>query len=298
MHSNPGSADQPGILDFLIRPHAIINGVICFVLLTAFLVPASDSPQQTSDIKEAWALLEGGIHHKNTDQRPKAVEALSLLVYSRKAAEWAEEAFSDPQSEVRISAAHTLARIADPATRPKLRQALKDPDVTVVIAVANALYALKDPMASEVYYSLLTGERKTSNGLVKSQLDQLKNTKYLERLAFQTGLGFVPFGGMGYQAWRTLTANDSSAIRALAAERLSKSPDAKTLAALRVACTDKKWQVRAAAVSALGQSGIRSQKDTVTPLFYDDNDVVRYDAAVAYINLESHRHRGNPGSLR
>jgi HEAT repeat protein len=265
--------------------------VTCFLLLTAFLAASPHTAAPVNRLEEAWSLLEKGIHNKSADQRSQAVEALSSLSHDPKAEAWAEAALSDPETEVRVSAAHTLAQMTVPASRAKLRQALKDPDVTVVVAAANALYVLKDPIASEVYYALLTGERKTSDGLVKSQIDQLKNAKYLEKLAFQTGLGFVPFGGMGYQAWKTLTANDSSTLRALAAERLGKNPDAKTLEALRNACTDKKWQVRAAAVSALGHSGVRSQESLVAVLFYDGNDTVRYHAAAAFISLEERRHR-------
>lgn len=263
--------------------------MISFVLLAVFLAFDPQSPKPGSQIEEAWNLLEQGIHNKSADQRSKAVDALSLLLHNPKAEAWAEAALSDPQTEVRVSAANTLAKMVNPEARPKLRQALRDPEAQVVIAAANALYVLKDPMASEVYYALLTGEHKTSNGLVKSQIDQMKNTKYMEKLAFQAGLGFVPFGGMGYQAWQTLTSNDSSLIRALAAERLSKHPDEKTLDALRAACSDKKWQVRAASVSALGHSEIRSQEDFVSSLFHDNNDIVRYAAAVAFINLEPHR---------
>jgi HEAT repeat protein len=266
--------------------------VISLVLLTVSLAANPYPSEPVHQLEEAWSLLEGGIHNKSTDQRSKAVNALSFL-HSSKAEAWAEAALSDSQSEVRVSAANTLAKLASPEARPKLRQALKDPDATVVVAVANALYVLKDPLAFEVYYALLTGERKTSNGLVKSQLDQFKNTKYLEQLAFQTGLGFVPFGSMGYQAWQTIMGGDASGVRAIAAERLAKDPDAKTLQALRAACGDKKWQVRAAAVSALGQSGNRSQADFVAFLLYDDNDTVRYTAAVALIDLNAQRPNAN-----
>jgi HEAT repeat protein len=282
--------------DPLVRLAYYDQRVISFLLLAAFLSYSPHPPKPASQLEKAWSLLEQGVHNKSADQRSKAVDALSLL-HNPKSEAWAEAALSDPQPDVRVSTANTLAKMEASAARPKLRQALKDPEAVVVVAVANALYALKDPMASEVYYALLTGERKTSDGLVKSQLDQLRNTKYLEKLAFQTGLGLVPFGGMGYQAWQTLTASDSSVVRALAAERLAKDPDAKTIEALRAACGDKKWHVRAAAVSALGRSGVRSQGSFVAFFFYDDNDMVRYAAAVAFINLKTHYHsRSRPSS--
>jgi HEAT repeat protein len=246
---------------------------------------------QVSRLDQAWGILDEGVHHKSADERAKAIDSLSFLPPSGKGEAWAEAGLSDPHIPVRVSAANTLGRMGAQAARPKLRKALQDPEPAVVVTVANALYVLKDPIASEVYYEILTGEQKPANGLVKRELDQFKNRKYVEKLALQTGFGFVPFGGLGYQAWQTITADTSSAVRALAAERLGKDHDPKSLEALRVACTDKKWQVRAAAVSALGRSGMRSQESSVANLFSDDNDVVRYDAAVALINLESHRRR-------
>jgi len=271
--------------------------LVCTAAASSILYPSvsfsSDTQpaSQTSRVGQAWSILEEGVHNKSADQRSKAIDSLGLLLHSGKGEAWAEAALSDPQTHVRVSAANTLGRMGAQAARPKLRQALEDPEPGVVVTAANALYVLKDPIASHVYYAILTGEQHTANGLVKRELDQFKNPKYVEKLALQTGMGFVPFGGMGYQAWQIITADTSSAIRALAAERLGDNHDPKSLEALRVACTDKKWQVRSAAVSALGRSGIRSEESSVANLFADDNDLVRYDAAVAVINLASRRRR-------
>lgn len=117
--------------------------------LAIFLALDPQSPKPGSQIEEAWNLLEQGIHNKIADQRSKAVDALSLLLHNPKAEAWAEAALSDPQTEVRVSAANTLAKMANPEARPKLRQVLRDPEAQVVIAAANALYVLKDPMASD-----------------------------------------------------------------------------------------------------------------------------------------------------
>jgi hypothetical protein len=140
-------------------------------------------------------------------------------------------------------------------------------------------------MAFDVYYALLTGERKSSNGLVQSQLDRLRNRKEMEKLAFETGIGFVPFGGMGYEAWKTITHDEGSSIRVLAATRLAHDPDPKSADALIELRFDKKWQVRAAVVNAIAERRDRSLLSAVIPLMDDENDNVRYDAAGTVVQL-------------
>ena len=53
------------------------------------------------------------------------------------------------------------------ASDGKLKEALKDPDAGVVLAAANALRLIGDPIAYEVYYAVLTGERKSGAGLTR-----------------------------------------------------------------------------------------------------------------------------------
>ena len=58
---------------------------------------------------------------------------------------------------------HSKASIA------KLREAADDQDPSVAIAAAHALIALKDDSGYEVYYEVLTGERKGGKGVIASQ---------------------------------------------------------------------------------------------------------------------------------
>ncbi len=255
-------------------------------VLVLLMTQAGTAPIQAS-VDQAWTVLKDGIDSKSSDRRAKAVHALGLLTGNAKAEEWAEKALEDTSPDVRAEAADALGEMAWGGAKPKLRAALNDADIKVVIAAANALYTLKDPAAYEVYYALLTGERKSSASLLQSQLNTLKNRKDMEKLAFETGIGFVPFGGMGYEAWKRVTQDDTSPVRAAAAEKLANDPDAKTGEALGNACSDKHWQVRAASANAIARRGDPRLLPDVVSLLYDDNDTVRSEAAGAVIRLST-----------
>jgi HEAT repeat protein len=256
--------------------------MLALLLLLAVETPPASVPKP---VDRAWSILNDGIENKDAAKRAKAVHALGLLRSSRRAQSFAEKALEDENLEVRVEAATALGRLGVSSARPKLRHALDDKEVKVVIAATNALYELKDPVAFDVYYALLTGERKSSSGLLQSQLDRLRNPKEMEKLAFETGIGFVPFGGMGYEAWKTITHDDSSPLRALAATRLAHDPDPKSADALIQTRFDKKWQVRAAVVNAIAERHDRSLLAPVISLMDDTNDNVRYDAAATVVQL-------------
>jgi HEAT repeat protein len=251
------------------------------------LAASGASPANATSTDRAWVILQEAVTDKSGDQRAKAARALGLTRKNKKAEEILEKALLDENLHVRVAAAKALGQIGAPSARPKLRQALNDSEVEVVIAAANSLYLLKDPAAYEVYYSLLTGARKSTGGLLHTQLQILKDRSSMEKLAFETAIGFVPFGGMGYEAWKTVTKDDTSPVRAAAAERLANDPDLKSGRALADACSDKKWRVRVAAVDAIAERGDPALIDALIPLLEDDNESVRYDAAAAILRLKT-----------
>ena len=206
-----------------------------------------------------------------------------------RAQELAEKALSDVNADVRIAATTALGVMGATSSRHKLEAMLNDKEVKVAVAAANALYLLRDPAAYEVYYALLTGQRKSSAGLLQSELNTLKDRKSVEKLAFETGIGFVPFGGMGYEAWKTVTQDDVSPVRAAAAEKLATDPDPKTGEALAKSCSDKKWRVRAAVVTAIAKRGDPALISPLIPLLTDENRTVQYDAAAAILRLSASR---------
>jgi len=73
----------------------------------------------------------------------------------------AENALQDEKPEVRASGATALGQMGANASVGKLKEAIKDKETEVVFAATSALFVLHDPAAYEVYYAVLTGEKKS-----------------------------------------------------------------------------------------------------------------------------------------
>jgi HEAT repeat protein len=253
---------------------------ILFLLLAP---PADPSANQ-----RAWTMLKQGVADKSATRRAKAVHALGLLKNDA-VQNMAESALDDPDKGVRSEAAIALGKMNRAASRPKLRACLDDKQVQVVLACANALYLLKDPKADEIYYALLTETRKSSKGLLQSQLDTLRDRKQVEKLAFETGIGFVPYGGMGWEAIKTIRQDDSSPVRALAAQRLAADPDPKSGKALAEFATDKKALVREAVIEAIAKRGDPALLPDAIARLDDNDESVRFEAAATVVSLSERR---------
>jgi HEAT repeat protein len=257
------------------------------LLPLVLLAMASPSPAPQTD--KAWTVISDALSAKDTDRRVRGIHVLGNIHRNAKAEKLVLQALTDASSDVRAEAAAVLGHLHLVSAKAKLHEALKDKDLNVVIAAANALYAMKDPIAFDVYYALLTGERKSSAGLLQTQLDTLHDRKQMEKLAFETGIGFVPFGGMGWEAWKTITRDDSSPVKAAAAEKLATDPDPRSADALVWAAHEKKWRVRAAAANAIGIRGDSKLLSTLNYLLDDENDTVRLEAAAAIIEMSKKR---------
>jgi len=53
-----------------------------------------------------------------------------------------------------------------------------------LLAAAQALPVLHDPVAYQVYYEVLTGERKSREGLVSQGMETLKDRKKIAEFGF------------------------------------------------------------------------------------------------------------------
>lgn len=259
-----------------------------FVLLLG--VCSFGAVQSSTDIEspthKAWDILQNAATSKQTTERAEGVRALGLLRDDTRARAMAEDSLADSKPEVRVAAATALGQMHATESIPKLQKALLDSKVPVVMAAANALRELKDnDSAYQVYYDLLTGERKTGNGLIAEQIQTLKNPKELAKIGFSEGIGYVPFAGIGWDAWRTIHKKDPNPVRAVAASYLAHDPDPATGRALVRATNDKNWIVRAAAIEALAQRGDPSVLSKVQLKFKDRTPKVRYTAAAAVIHL-------------
>ncbi len=247
----------------------------------AKLTPADlkDSPQK------AWKILKEGIADHNSEKRAAAIRALGLLPNSREAVSVAEKALDDDKPEVRGAAAFALGEMHSKRSIPKLRVAMGDEDISVVMVAANSLRSLRDPQAYRVYYAVLTGERKSGKGMLADQQKMLRDPKKLAMFGFEEGIGFIPFAGMGYSAMKELRKDDTSPVRAAAAKALAKDPDPRSAKALKDATWDKSWIVRVAALDAIAHRGDPSLLATAYESMEDDKDAVRFTAAAAVVRL-------------
>jgi HEAT repeat protein len=246
-------------------------------------VPLASSLQKTRD--EAWQTLEGGCRSDKIAERASAIRVLGLLRNQGRARTLAEKALSDSKSEVRSAAAAALGDMEARTSIPQLRKVLDDDDPAVALAAAHALYLMHDKSSYQVYYEVLTRQRKSGKGLISSQMSVFSDRKKMAQLGFEEGIGFVPFGGIGWKAFKELTKDDSSPVRAASARVLADDPDPTTTKVLAEQAGDKSWIVRAAALEALAKRGDPSALDTVKSYIFDEKDVVQYTAAAATLRL-------------
>ncbi|MDP9160802.1 MAG: HEAT repeat domain-containing protein [Acidobacteriota bacterium] len=236
--------------------------------------------------KQAWSLLRDGAKENKTERRAAAIHALSLLRGESRAVKLSSGALTDDKTKVRAAACEALGELRATSAIPKLRLALDDKDISVVLAAAQALHKLSDPAGDEAYYSILTGERKGTKGLVAGQLDTLKDPKKMALLGFEEGIGFVPFAGIGYSAFKAIHTDDSSKVRAAAARMVARDPDVLTQNALvQAAVSDKSTLVRAAALASLSERGNPAVIAGIADAMADNNDTVRYTTAAVILHL-------------
>ena len=136
--------------------------------------------QKSTDIEtpkhKAWDILQTAIASKKTTERTDGVRALGLIRDDLRARKSAEDALEDRRFEVRAAAATALGQMHATEAIPRLQRALQDPKVPVVMAAAHSLRELKDDASAyAVYYDLLTGGRKSGDGLVAKQLATLQD---------------------------------------------------------------------------------------------------------------------------
>jgi HEAT repeat protein len=260
------------------RPRS--GALLLLVLPLHTLALPAQTPQQ-----HAWEILRAGVNEKNTGKRVQAVRALRLLPGDPEASEMAERALQDRRHEVRVAAANALGLMGSKVSIPELRKALTDKDPSVVLTAAHALQVLNDPAGYEIYYEVLTGERKSANGLVAQEMDTLRDPKKMAKLGFEEGLGFIPFADIGFSTVKAVSKDDTSPVRAAAARVLINDRDPRVGQALVRAASDKSWIVRASALLAIAKREDAELLNSIVPAMSDKNGVVRCTAAAAVIRL-------------
>lgn len=251
-------------------------------------LPPKSQPLPQDPGRQAWDLLEKAAHSDKASERITSIRALGLLPNNSRALKLAEAALLDEKPEVRSTAASTLGELRFKSSIPKLRSMLEDKEPSVVLAAAHALQNLNDEAAYEVFYEILTGERKASKGLIADQTSILHDPKKLAKLGIEEGISnVVPFGGFGVYAYRMMSKNQGARVRAAAAKELAEDPDPASTKALMNAAGDNDWTVRASAIEGLAKRNDPSALSVVELYMYDDKSEVKYNAAATTLRLMS-----------
>ncbi len=267
------------------------------ISITAFICAVLSVPSYAvSGQQKAWAMFETAARSRSAMERSIGIRALGLLRNNAHARDLAESVLEDARPEVRAAAATALGEMHATESIAKLQKLLHDRRMAVVMAAARALHDLKDNTAANaIYLDVLSGERK-GDSLIEEQLDTLHNPRELAMMGIEQGIGYVPFAGIGWDAWRYTHKKNPHPARAIAATLLAHDPDPATGRALvRAALNDKDWIVRAAAVEAIAQRGDPGLEEKIELSLFDVNAHVRYTAAAAVIRLNALR-RQSPRS--
>ena len=260
------------------------------LLFSSLLVPrelrgADEKPAQ-GPREKAWQVLDEGLSRSSAQKRLEAVQALSLITGERHAVTLAVRRLTDDNYRVRAAAATTLGQLHAVSAIPQLRTALEDTRISVVLAASQALFTMHDKSAYGIYYAVLMGDRKTSEGMVQAQMDRLKDPKQMAQLGLQEGIGFMPYGGIGIEAYRNLSKKDNWPIRAAAARFLAHDPDVMSRDALiQTALADNNTNVRQAALDALSERGDPSCIERLQRNLDDEKSEVSYRTAAVIIHL-------------
>jgi len=266
-----------------------INRKITLVGLSLMMAVSIASAQTSSD--EEWGILQSGATSSKPEQRASTMRVLQLLPNNAKAIGLAEEGLKDKQPAVRAAAALSLGAMKSKAPIPKLRAALYDKDGSVVMAVAKALTQLGDEKGYSVYYAIVTGTRKSGEGLIGSEekeLDQvLSSPKQLTAMAFEQGIGYVPYGGVAFGVYQAIHKSEEAGpeVRSVAIRVLATDPDPRSGKALVAMTTNKDWLVRNAAFDGLARRDEKSLLPDILGGLKDENEGVKITAAAAIIRL-------------
>jgi HEAT repeat protein len=269
--------------------HAVVLAVFCVPCLAPHFAHAE------TPVEQAWSVLYTGLADGNVPKRTTAVQVLGLLPDDAKSREAALKALKDDKPEVRAAAAKSLGDMKAKSAANELVTMFQDSDVGVILAAAGALVELGDNRGYEVYYAVLTGERKGGQSLMAEQKKMLNDPKKMAQFGFEQGISFIPYAGLGYGVFKMATKDTTSPVLAAAALKLVNDKDPKSGEAIASAAQDNKsWVVRAAALNALALRGQTSLLPAAESGLQDDKEEVRYSAAAAVIRLTDLSRRPAP----
>jgi len=263
-----------------LRTGTFLFGVLWFLLGCSAVLP------QTAQ-ENAWNILEKGLNDQNTNRRAAAVTALGLIRNDPRAIESAEGALSDKKPVVRAAAATALGQMGGRASIPLLKEALADKDNRVFFAAADSLLSLGDTAGYDVYFEILTGERKSGQNWFNEKKRLIADERAMVLLALGVGIGFAPYAGYGWMVTQELAKDYGTPVRVNALKKLANDPDPRIAEALIKAAFDKHWTVRVAALSAIASHGDPSLIGPIMPLMKDKKAPVRFAAAATVLRMSA-----------
>jgi len=263
--------------------------MLAIVPIAALLAAAPVSASQAPTAR-AWVILQQGLTSKSAAKRANAAHSLRLLAHNPRAQEMAEHALADPNPNVRAAAARALGPLGAVSSMAKLKRLLNDREPSVVLASAHSLLLLGDRQdVYDIDFEVLNGDRKSADGFVTSQMNEPRDPRVVATMGIETGIGFVPFGGEAYEAFKRITKDDRTPVRVAAVKDLATDRDPKIDAVLARACSDRKSSVRAAALYAIAKRDDPALLNAITPALEDKNDIVKYEAAAAVLRLSGEK---------
>ena len=262
--------------------------IVMKLLMSAFTVQAC--AQTAAD--PSWSLLEASLTQKSAASRVAAVRVLGHILNDPPAIELAEKALKDKSSLVRTAAATSLGQMHACSADSSLKAALNDKNFSVVMAAAHALLLLNDRVSYDVYYEVYVGERKNNAGMIAQQMQILRDPKQLAQMAFNEGIGYVPFSGIFWGAYQTIMKDRKNGVAAKAAllSALAADPEARTGRLLLTVSQSQNWVLRVAALEAIAKRGDPALQQGIEPRLSDPKREVRLAAAAAVIRLADVAH--------
>jgi HEAT repeat protein len=225
-------------------------------------------------------------------RRAEAMAALGTMAPSPRVLHLVEKALDDKDSSIRQLAAMNLGQMHARRSIPRLRKALKDPSPEVSFAAAKSLWNMGDHSGRDVFIRILSGEKSSSSGLIKGEVDATKKEFEDKRKlaiigAKEAASSLFGPAGWGIKIMEEVTRDRSASARAMSAILLGHDTSLDGLRKLQDALSDKNWIVRAAAAQALGGTRHRDQIQHLRPLLDDDKPAVRFMAAASILRLSS-----------
>jgi HEAT repeat protein len=252
---------------------------MCFILLITSRSFATEQPVTN----HAWSILEAGFHDKKTEDQIQSISALGLMPGDAKAVKTAEDLLQDANADVSRAAVTALGEMNSTTSLPKIKALISHSDPKMIVTIAAVLTKFKDPEGYEIYYELLTGQRKGGGSVI----DGIKDKREMEKMGVKTAVGFLPGGGAATGAYDYLKHNGSSRsnLDVTAVSELADDRDPVAEKAIVQASIGGKQVVQIAALRALAKRGDPSVIKDIEPAMDSDKAVVRYTAAATILHL-------------